>query len=454
MERRGRAAAQGGERTALVVYYSGHAIGGELRMGDSRVPLGALRQRLLESALDVRVAVLDACRSGEITRVKGARLAPAFEVDDGVRQGAKGLVILTSSAGNEDSQESDALQGSFISHYLDSALLGSGDASGDGRVTLSEAYAYAYAHTVAQTAGTASGVQHPTYDCELAGNGDLVMTDVAQHTEGLLVPAVAPPGTYLIVDDQGAIDAEVDKHGGRARRIALAPGDYVITRRLPNHLRLGDLHVRTGELSVLSEATLRDAPFSDDPVKGDMEITEKLPTRPVVAVGVGGMSIFGQREQGLFVPSALLSLRVDLDHLFSSRWGLGLAVALGTNGGPLNIEGQALPFRFGAVTASADVTCALALESSWRPYLAGRASWLLLPRTFEAAALPKQFYSTVAPRPGAASRPSPTCTAWRLAKARSTSISPAPRDCRRSIFGSRAGGCPTAAAARRTASAP
>ena len=396
VERRGISAQAGGEQVALLVYFSGHAKDGALRMGDTAVPLQKLKEALAESKLQVRVAVLDACRSGAITRTKGARLAPAFEVDDGSKQGARGFVILTSSAGDEDSQESDALQGSFFSHYLDSALLGSGDASGDGRVTLSEAYAYAYAHTVAQTADTAGGVQHPTYAYELAGNGDLVMTDVAERREGLLVPAGAPDGTYLIVDDQGAIAAEVDKHGATDRRIALAPGDYTVTRRLTDHLRLGPLRVRSGELAVLSDASLRNAPFSDDPVKGSLEISEKLPTHVVLAAGAGAETFVGT-EPGLFVPSALLDLRLDLEHLLADRWGMGLSVDLGESSGEVILDEQSHPFHFGEVAASIDAVRALAPDSSWQPYVSGRVTWLLLTRTFDDPRLPKQFYSTLAP---------------------------------------------------------
>lgn len=395
-ERRGVSAQAGGEQVALLIYFSGHAKDGALRLGQTQARLEELKGRLAKSRLDVRVAVLDACRSGAITRAKGARLAPAFEVDDGAKQGAKGYVILTSSAGDEDSQESDALQGSFFSHFLDSALLGSGDASGDGRVTLSEAYAYAYAHTVAQTASTQGGVQHPTFDYELAGNGDLVMTDVAVRKEGLLVPAAAPEGTYLIVDDQGAIAAEVDKRAQADRRIALSPGDYVVTRRLSDHLRLGAVRVRSGELAVLAETALRDAPFSDDPVKGSLEVTERLPTHPVLGVGVGALGFVGQREP-LFVTSGTLDVRLDLEHLFGNAWGLGLGLDLGSADGTLALDGRTRPFKFGAVAASGDLTRALASGSRWQPYVSGRGSWVLLTRTFQDARLPKQFYSTFAP---------------------------------------------------------
>jgi hypothetical protein len=398
LEQRGREAQSQHEPAVLFVYFSGHAKDGALRMNDSQAPLADLRQRLVQSQIEVRVAVIDACRSGVLVRTKGAHLAPAFEVDDAQKQGAHGLVVLTSSAGDEDSQESDALQGSIFTHHLASGLLGSADRSGDGRVTLSEAYAYAYARTVAGTANTASGVQHPTYDYELRGNGDLVITDVAARTEGLMVPGAAPDGTYWIVDDQGAIAAELEKRGGVDRRIALAPGAYVVTRRLSDHLRLGQLHVRSGALSVLDEPTLKDAAFADDPVKGAVEdVRARLTTRPVLGVGLGYSSFVVQPQAGMFASAPLLQLRLDLDHAMSDHFGLGFALWFGGSQSALAIGQGTLPFSYGQFGATADVLYDVWPRDDWRPVVGGRMAWMLMTRTFQDPSLPKQIYSTFAP---------------------------------------------------------
>ena len=73
-----------------------------------------------------------------LTRVKGGHGAPLRDSD---RRAPfeQGLALLTSSAANEDAQESDALKGSFFTHHFVSALLGAADADGDGKVTLEEA---------------------------------------------------------------------------------------------------------------------------------------------------------------------------------------------------------------------------------------------------------------------------------------------------------------------------
>ena len=69
-----------GDETVLLDYYSGHAKDGDLRLGDSRMPLTELREALRSSPADVRIGLLDSCQSGAIMRTKGVRAAPAFDV--------------------------------------------------------------------------------------------------------------------------------------------------------------------------------------------------------------------------------------------------------------------------------------------------------------------------------------------------------------------------------------
>ena len=196
----------------------------------------------------MKVAILDSCRSGAVTRTKGVRKAPAFEIQADAARDAKGIVILTSSTSDEDSQESDAHRRSYFSHHLSSGLLGGADRSGDGRVTLFEAYAYAYDRTVADTAESAAGAQHPTFSYDLAGNGDLVLTDVAVRHEGVYLPREAPSGVYFLVDRNGYVAAEINKGDGVDRRVALAPGRYRVKRRLADRLRVGEIDVPRDEM--------------------------------------------------------------------------------------------------------------------------------------------------------------------------------------------------------------
>ncbi|MEL7372298.1 MAG: caspase family protein, partial [Myxococcota bacterium] len=197
--RKVQAAHEQGFHATLLVYYSGHARGGELWMNGSRLPLSELRERLHQAPADVRIGIVDACEAGNLTRLKGGRRGPSFLFESDDSTPARGLILIGSSAVDEASQESDELGGSFFTHYLTSGLRGDADESGEGRVTLAEVYDYAYHRTVAMTAGTRSGPQHPTYRFDLEGQADVVLTDVSQGRSGLVF--VAPvAGRYLVVD--------------------------------------------------------------------------------------------------------------------------------------------------------------------------------------------------------------------------------------------------------------
>src|SRR5207248_2004066 len=133
---RSRAARDHGDETLLLVYYSGHAKDGDLRLRDSRLPLSDLRAALQDAPADVRIGFFDSCQSGVITRSKGARPAPAFDVTRAKESGPRGLVLIASSAADEESQESGEINASFLTHHLASGRRGHAGASRRGKATL------------------------------------------------------------------------------------------------------------------------------------------------------------------------------------------------------------------------------------------------------------------------------------------------------------------------------
>jgi hypothetical protein len=402
LETRALEASRQGQRTALFVYYSGHAKEGALRLGNSRLPLDQLKQRLAaQHPIDVRVGIFDACRSGVVNRTKGARKGPAFEVEATGAHDTRGLVLLTSSSADEDAQESDALAGSYFSHHLVSGLRGSADRSADRRVTLSEAYEYAYARTVAETADTAAGAQHPTFSYDLKGNGNLVLSELGLGREGLYLPAAAPAGMYYLVDaGRGVVAAEVMKVHNGDRVVALGPGRYKVKRRLADRLRIGELQVPPGRFVTLDEGSLRDAPFSDDPVKG---ARAELASRYNLSVGATMQAFLdADTRNSLFPPTGLLAVELQLRHFFRRDWVSAVDLALGGSRASLVTEsaGAPLPFRF------SEVNLGLSLFTEWplrdgrlTPFVGGRLAYLLMSRKFEgeAAVIPDQFLSTFSP---------------------------------------------------------
>ena len=385
-----------GERALFILYYSGHAKDGDLRLGDTRVRLDEIKTRLSGARADVRIGVFDSCHSGMVTRSKGARHAPAFEVQSGGSEDTRGLVLLSSASADEDAQESDEIGGSYFSHYLVNGLRGDADRSQDRRVTLSEAYAYAYARTVADTAESAAGAQHPTFSYDFQGNADLVLTDFANRQEGIYVPAEAPTGIYYIVDESGLIAAEIQKVADSDRQIALSPGRYRVRRRLPDRLRIGEIKIASGQLFSLDESRLRDAPFSDDPVKGAFR---EEGTRLSLTLGGAMQSFFdGPTRDELFPSTGMLGLDLEVRNFFRRGWLWGIDFAAGSSHGQVDRYGTLLPFQFSELTAGTT------LAAEWRfgqgamaAFTGLRLAVVLMNRKFDDPTLPSQFFATFTP---------------------------------------------------------
>src|SRR6185436_11629677 len=136
-------------RIVLLFYFSGHSNGQELELGTDRFDFAELKKWMSEAGSDVRVSIIDSCKSGSVVETKGGTPGPGFEIHLTDTLASKGEAVLTSSAATEAALESEELGGSFFSHNLVSGMRGAADADGDGRVTLGEAYQHAFAKTLA-----------------------------------------------------------------------------------------------------------------------------------------------------------------------------------------------------------------------------------------------------------------------------------------------------------------
>jgi uncharacterized caspase-like protein len=249
----------GGGHCEVIFYYSGHADAEGLLVGGECLPYAEVRQALMQVPAVVRIAVLDACASGTITRLKGGRRQPPFLTGTGVD--VRGYAFITSSSADEASQESARVGGSYFTHHLVSGLRGAADQSGDGRVSLDEAYRHAYDQTLAQTAGTRGGVQHPARDIAMVGSGDLVMTDLRHMGAGVVLgPSLA--GQVYVQDSDQRLAVELRKAAGKAAAIGLAPGRYWI--------RVGTDSSWSGTAVVLAAGDRRDLAAADlQPLKAE-----------------------------------------------------------------------------------------------------------------------------------------------------------------------------------------
>ncbi len=296
-----------GDDTILTFYYSGHADAQNLEVGRTTVSWDELADDLDHSGADVRIAFVDACQSGSLTRRKGGTLAPSFVFDVHQRLDASGSVYLTSSASDEASQESDTIAGSYFTHFLASALSGTADENNDGHVTLSETYRYVYHQTVFQTSDTQGGTQHPTYDWELSGTGDVVVAELPR-AGGTLTFSAANPGTFTVFDpDRHLFIAEVTVTPDADRKLGVAPGHYLVQRRYPTWLEVHKVSVAAGaETAVGGSEGFERMAYANDTAKGmiakDLS-REKLPRMSVRAV-FGGRAFAGADIPQSYLPAS------------------------------------------------------------------------------------------------------------------------------------------------------
>ena len=171
-------------RVEAIFYYSGHSDEAYILLGEEKISYKDFRETINNTDADVRIAILDSCASGAFTRLKGGKKRLPFLLD--TAYDTKGYAVMTSSSSTEASQESDLIKSSFFTHYLISGMRGAADVTRDGRVTFNEAYQFAFNETLAETAKTVSGPQHPHYNIQTSGTGDVVMTDI-RKSSALLV---------------------------------------------------------------------------------------------------------------------------------------------------------------------------------------------------------------------------------------------------------------------------
>jgi hypothetical protein len=212
-------------RVVVIFYFSGHSDGIALELGRDRWTFAELRRWLAATGAQLRVALVDSCKSGALVAAKGGTRGPAFQIRLADDLASTGEVLLTPSAADEVALESREIGGSYFTHHFVSGLRGAADTSGDGQVTLDEAYRYAYVHTIAATGQTLIGPQHPVYAYRLTGEGELVLTSLAHPSAALELPGGFERALVIdLAHDQVIAELPAD-----ARPVlAVQPGRYAV----------------------------------------------------------------------------------------------------------------------------------------------------------------------------------------------------------------------------------
>lgn len=292
--------------SALVVYYSGHADVQALHLDGQKLAFKTLRSAVESAPASMRVLVVDACRSGGVSRVKGFKAAPDFKVDVQDHSAAEGIAIITSSAASENSMESDRLGGSVFTHHMITGLRGAADRNGDGKVTLSEAYEHTFNETV-RSSGRTLNLQHPTYAWDVKGRGEVVLTRTASQRNAGRIQLGAPV-VYLITDaEAGALVAEV-KPPRAAAELSLPPKRYRVQERRPRAYINYDVDLKPGQVVALNTLPAREIRYDRLVRKGGGD--RSLVHGAFALVGAHGPLLEGESP----IPTLVLGYSLD------TRW--------------------------------------------------------------------------------------------------------------------------------------
>jgi hypothetical protein len=264
-------AAKTSGRRELIFYYSGHSDEDSILLAKDKVSYKEIRDYINNISSDVRIAILDSCSSGAFTRLKGGKMQSPFLVDSAYNM--KGYAFMSSSSHDEASQESERIKGSFFTHYLVAGLRGAADMTQDGRITLNEAYQYAYNETLAGTEKTMSGPQHPNYDIQMSGTGDVVMTDI-RKSSSLVTISADIAGKLFIRDSGNNLVCELRKSAGREMQIGLDEGTYTVTYIKEQNLYEANITLSANRGAVLSQNNFRKSAKDITVARGDSDESE------------------------------------------------------------------------------------------------------------------------------------------------------------------------------------
>ncbi len=261
-----RAAALDGQ-SLVFFYYSGHADDRWLHLKGDPLGFEELNVTLRDLPAQVRIGVLDACRSGALVSTKGGAPVSSFDVTVVDELTVRGLALLTSSGADELSQEQRALQGSVFTHHLISGLRGAADFDQNGQVTLAEAYRHAYQRTEADTAATLAP-QRPAFRYDIKGKGELVMTWPVKSTASLRLPRGGGE-RYVVVDDEERwVVAEGSASPDHELKVALPAGRYRVKQVLQDKLQVASLTLADGANVDAKGLAYSSMPLSSGLVKG------------------------------------------------------------------------------------------------------------------------------------------------------------------------------------------
>jgi hypothetical protein len=349
-----------------------------LLLGNDRVSYRELRGLIDTVDVDVRIVILDSCASGALIRLRGGTRRPGFLTN--VSTEARGYAFLTGSSADEAAQESDRIGAAFFTHYLLSGLRGGADVNRDGLITLTESYQFAYNETLQRTEQTAAGAQHPTYDFQLAGKGDLVVLTDIRSTGASLVLGDQLSGRVYIRDGAGRLLVELRKHPPHPIQLGVGPGEYRVLLESNGRAQEARVAVKDGESRRLDGAQFTAIDLQVAVARGDIAAPGAKPDSPaaqplatvpppssLARTLIGEESLIGRTTSvggyaGLFPRYTRLGgadaflMNLEAAVLLNRRFSIGMTAGGGMSG-RIDPQGNILNMGYAALVARQYFLC-------------------------------------------------------------------------------------------------
>ncbi len=322
VDRAAQAVRAAGGDALFVFYYSGHSDGQSLFSHGEAVAVADVRDRIARTGARIRVGILDTCRGGSFTRTKGLEVGPPLDAADLMNVQTEGTALVSSSSGLENAHEADAVKGSFFTHHLTAGLLGAADRSGDGNVTLQEAFEYAKERTVRDSARLGTTAQHPSFELALRGRQDLVLTHVATSPSALDV--TQSEALEIVHLGSGATVVETPP-GSHHLRLALPPGRYIVRRVSSGKVYSKEIEVGSGATVPITDTQLeltgKELAMKGVPPSGPIHRTDRsTPAKRWWELRLG-LGVSTARERSLFAFAPSQASEGNLQRNFAATMG-------------------------------------------------------------------------------------------------------------------------------------
>ncbi|HEY0711471.1 MAG TPA: hypothetical protein VGF45_02280, partial [Polyangia bacterium] len=112
--------------------------------------------------------------------------------------------------------------------------------------------------TVAATAPSVWGPQHPSYEYNLAGTGELILTRLVAGRSGLVLPNSTANTTYFLQSPSGELVAEIVPPPTQRVRVALPVGQYRVVSLEEGNAYVADVHVVSARDAVIERSQFRE----------------------------------------------------------------------------------------------------------------------------------------------------------------------------------------------------